>query len=409
MIAFLQKVKEASRVVAKLDGRTRAALLNEMASAIEKNRATILRANAIDMQNASDLSLAMRDRLWLDEKGILEIAKGLREIAALRDPIGAVIDGWVTEDNLKIEKIAVPIGVVGVIYESRPNVTADVAALCFKSANAAVLKGGKEAARSNAAIAEVLQNVLTANGLPKEAIAPLPDGSRETVKRLVKQNKYLDLIVPRGGEALIAFVTEHATVPVVKHDKGVCHLYMHASADYEKAEKIAVNAKTQKPSACNAIETLLIDLAIAAAFLPKLKAAFDAQKTTLYGCEKTRAIIDINAAGEEDWDREYLDNVLSIKVVNGIDEAIEHIQTHGSAHSESILANDRGAIDRFLNEIDAACVYSNASTRFTDGGKFGFGAEVGISTNKFHARGPMGIKELTTYKYLIYGNGQIRS
>ncbi|MDR2151580.1 MAG: glutamate-5-semialdehyde dehydrogenase [Helicobacteraceae bacterium] len=409
MIAFLQKVKAASRVVATLEGKTRSALLNEMAAAIEANSAAILAANAQDTQEAAALSSAMRDRLELNDKRVLEIAKGLKEIAALRDPIGETIDGWIAEDNLKIEKVAVPIGVVGVIYESRPNVTADVAALCFKSANAAILKGGKEAARSSAAIVSVLQGVLEKRGLPKEAIALLPDSSREAVKWLVKQDKYIDLIVPRGGEALISLVVQNASVPVVKHDKGVCHLYLHESAEYDKAERIAINAKVQKPSACNAIETLLIDEAIAATFLPKLKAAFDRNKTELRGCAKTRAIIDAKAASDEDWSAEYLENVLAIKVVGAIDEAITHIQTYGSAHSEAIIARDYGAIERFLGEIDAACVYANASTRFTDGGKFGFGAEVGISTNKFHARGPMGIKELTTYKYRIYGNGQIRS
>ena len=408
MTLCLQKVKEASRVVAILDGKTRAALIDEMANAIEANKAAILEANGIDMRNGADLSSAMRDRLELNDKRVLEIVNGLREIAALRDPIGAVIEGWVTEDNLKIEKVSAAIGVVGVIYESRPNVTADVAALCFKSANAAILKGGKEAARSSAAIVGVLQGVLEKNRLPKEAIALLPDSSREAVKWLVKQDKYLDLIVPRGGEALIKLVSQNATVPVVKHDKGVCHLYLHESAEYDKAESVAINAKVQKPSACNAIETLLIDEAIAAAFLPKLKAAFDLRGVELRGCEKTRAIIDVKTADETDWATEYLDNILSIKTIGGIDEAIAHIQTYGSAHSEAIIARDHGAIERFLREIDAACVYANASTRFTDGGKFGFGAEVGISTNKFHARGPMGIRELTTYKYLIYGDGQIR-
>ncbi|MDR0665074.1 MAG: glutamate-5-semialdehyde dehydrogenase [Helicobacteraceae bacterium] len=408
MTLFLQKVKGASRVVAKLDGKTRAALIDEMANAIEANKAAILEANGIDMRNGADLSNAMRDRLELNDKRVLEIVKGLKEIAALRDPIGAVIEGWITEDNLKIEKVSAAIGVVGVIYESRPNVTADVAALCFKSANAAILKSGKEAARSSAAIVGVLQGVLEKNRLPKEAIALLPDSSREAVKWLVRQDKYIDLIVPRGGEALIKLVSQNATVPVVKHDKGVCHLYLHESAEYDKAESVAINAKVQKPSACNAIETLLIDEAIAAAFLPKLKAAFDLRGVELRGCEKTSAIIDVKTADETDWATEYLDNILSVKTIGGIDEAIAHIQTYGSAHSEAIIARDHGAIERFLREIDAACVYANASTRFTDGGKFGFGAEVGISTNKFHARGPMGIRELTTYKYLIYGDGQIR-
>jgi glutamate-5-semialdehyde dehydrogenase len=409
LIAFLQKTKEASRIVATLDGASRSALIVKMAQAIENGAAAILAANEEDLRAATDLSGALRERLALNGKLIAQMADGLREIAALRDPIGAVIDGWITEDNLKIEKVAVPIGVIGMIYESRPNVTADAAALCFKSANAVILKGGKEAARSNAAIAAILQGVLAAEDLPINAIALLPDSSREAVGWLARQDKYLDLIVPRGGEALIRFVTENATVPVVKHDKGVCHLYLHESADYDQAERIAINAKVQKPSACNAIETLLIDEAVAAGFLPKLKAALEERGVEIRGCEKTRAIIEAKAASGEDWAAEYLDNILAIRVVGGIGEAIAHISAYGSAHSEAIIARDNGAIERFMREIDAACVYANASTRFTDGGKFGFGAEVGISTNKFHARGPMGVRELTTYKYQIYGNGQIRA
>ncbi|MDR2034874.1 MAG: glutamate-5-semialdehyde dehydrogenase [Helicobacteraceae bacterium] len=408
LTAFLQEAKSAARTVAKLSGKTRANALNEMARAIEQNGEAILSANEKDMNAAIDLSSALRERLKLDEKGVLEMAKSLREIAACRDPLGLVIDGWINEAGLKIEKVSVPIGVIGVIYESRPNITADVAALCLKSGNVAILKGGKEAARSNAAIAEILQSVLTKLNLPKAAAALLPDGSREAVKWLVKQDRYIDLIMPRGGEELIKTVTQNASVAVIKHDKGVCHLYIHKSADYEKAEAIAINAKVQKPSACNAIETLLIDDLIAAEFLPKLKAAFDKRSTELRGCEKTRAIIDIKAASENDWEREYLENILAVKIVSGIGEAIAHIEKYGSAHSEAIIANDHSAVERFLNEIDAACVYANASTRFTDGGQFGFGAEVGISSGKLHARGPMGIKELTTYKYQIYGSGQTR-
>lgn len=407
---FLKDAKAAAHVMSVLPGKTRSAVLIEMADALVKNQAAILEANAKDMAAAktAGLSDAMQDRLLLNSKRVGEMATALREIAALRDPVGRVIDGWVTDDELKIEKIAVPIGVVGVIYESRPNVTADVAALCFKSGNVAILKGGKEAIFSNTAIASVLQGVLKARNLPEAAIALLPDGSREAVAWMVKQDKYLDLIVPRGGEALIRFVSENATVPVVKHDKGVCHLYIHACADYAMAETIAVNAKVQRPSACNAIETLLIDACIAGEFLPRLKTAFDAHQTELRGCEKTRAIIDAKAATEADWDEEYLANILAVKVVEGLDEAVAHIHAHGSSHSEAIITADHGAAEMFLNRVDAACVYVNASTRFTDGGQFGFGAEVGISTNKLHARGPMGVSELTTYKFQIYGNGQAR-
>ncbi len=407
---FLKNAKAAAHVMSVLPGKRRSAVLNEMAQALLAQKETILKANAEDMKNAeaAGLSEAMCDRLLLNDKRLEEMATALCEIAALRDPVGRVLDGWVTDDGLKIEKVAVPIGVVGVIYESRPNVTADVAALCFKSGNVAILKGGKEAICSNTAIAAVLQSVLKANDLPEAAIALLPDGSREAVGWMVQQDRYLDLIVPRGGEALIKFVSENATVPVVKHDKGVCHLYVHIGADYKTTERVAINAKVQRPSACNAIETLLIDEKIAPAFLPRLKKAFDEAGTKLRGCEKTCAQIVIDPASEADWDEEYLSNTLAIKMVAGIDEAIAHIHRHGSSHSEAIVTTNHAAAEQFLNRVDAACVYVNASTRFTDGGQFGFGAEVGISTNKLHARGPMGVSELTTYKFQIYGDGQVR-
>lgn len=407
---FLKNAKAAAHVMSVLPGKRRSAVLNEMAQALLAQKETILKANAEDMKNAeaAGLSEAMCDRLLLNDKRLEEMATALCEIAALRDPVGRVLDGWVTDDGLKIEKVAVPIGVVGVIYESRPNVTADVAALCFKSGNVAILKGGKEAIHSNTAIAAVLQSVLKANDLPEAAIALLPDGSREAVGWMVQQDRYLDLIVPRGGEALIKFVSENATVPVVKHDKGVCHLYVHIGADYKTTERVAINAKVQRPSACNAIETLLIDEKIAPAFLPRLKKAFDEAGTKLRGCEKTCAQIVIDPASEADWDEEYLSNTLAIKMVAGIDEAIAHIHRHGSSHSEAIVTTNHAAAEQFLNRVDAACVYVNASTRFTDGGQFGFGAEVGISTNKLHARGPMGVSELTTYKFQIYGDGQVR-
>ena len=408
--AFLRGAKEASRTAAGLSGAVRNRLLNEMADALITGKAEILRANALDTEAAAQngMAAAMLDRLVLNDKRVAEMAQALREIAALRDPLGVVIDGWVNDDELRIEKVSVPIGVIAAIYESRPNVTADVAALCLKSGNAAILKGGKEARHSNEAISEILRSVLRRNQLSEMIISLLPDSSHEGVKWLIRQNSYVDLIVPRGGEGLIKFVSENASVPVVKHDKGVCHLYIHSSAEYEMSERIAINAKVQRPSACNAIETLLIDSAIAAEFLPKLQAAFEREKTELRGCELTRGVINVGAADERDWQTEYQDNILSIKVVSGVDEAIAHIHAYGSSHSEAIIARENGVIERFLHTVDAACVYANASTRFTDGGQFGFGAEVGISTNKLHARGPMGVRELTTYKYRIYGKGQTR-
>jgi glutamate-5-semialdehyde dehydrogenase len=381
-----------------------------MAKALIDNSSFIIEENSKDMANAkvNNLSSAMVDRLLLDEKRVEAMAKSLQEIAALKEPVGRVLEGWWTDDNIRIEKVSVPIGVIGVIYESRPNVTADVGALCFKSGNVAILKGGKEAQNSNKAIAKILQDVLQSHNLPKEIISLLPDSSREGVTYLIKQDSYVDLIVPRGGEALIKYVSANATVPVVKHDKGLCHTYIHSKANLDMAIKIAINAKCQRPGVCNAMETLIVDKAIAKEALPKIKEAFDNYHTELRVDSFAKEIIDAKDAIEEDFDTEYLANILSIKVVNDLDEAISHIAKYGSKHSEAIITEDYSAAEEFLNRVDAATVYVNASTRFTDGGAFGFGAEVGISTNKLHARGPMGINELTTYKYKIYGTGQIR-
>jgi len=407
---FLEKAKSASRVLATLSGSERNRILREMAEALRANTMNIIEANAIDMKKADEenLSSSLKDRLMLDEKRINAMAVAIEEIAALKDPIGKVIEGWVTEAGLKIEKVSIPIGMIGIIYESRPNVTSDTAALCFKSSNGCVLKGGKEAEESNKIIADVLQQVLIRNDLPKELIALLPDSSREGVAKLIKMDKYVDLIVPRGGEALIRFVSQNASVPVVKHDKGQCHLYIDKDANIEDALKIAVNAKVQRPSACNAIETLLVDESIASSVLPMFKAVFDRENTQLKGCEQTREVIAVAPATEEDFDTEYLANILNIRVVDGVDGAISHIVRFGSGHSESIITENITTAERFMESIDAAAVYVNASTRFTDGGEFGFGAEVGISTNKLHARGPMGVEGLTTYKYKVYGKGQIR-
>ena len=410
MEKFLQEAKASSRVLAQLSGAQKNRILRQMAQALRDNTQAILEANELDMAEAevNNLSSALKDRLLLDAKRIEATATAVEEIAALKDPVGRVLEGWVTEDGLKIEKVSIPIGVIGIIYESRPNVTSDTAALSFKSANVCVLKGGKEAQYSNEAIAKVLRDVLKQNDLPEALISLLPDASREGVAKLIKMDKYVDLIVPRGGEALIRFVSENATVPVVKHDKGQCHTYIDEDADIQKAVAIALNAKVQRPGVCNAMETLLVDQAIADEVLPRLKEAFDAAHTQLKGCEVTRTIIEAETATEEDFDTEYLANILNIRVVEGVEGAIEHIIRFGSGHSEAIITENITTAEKFLNSIDAAAVYVNASTRFTDGGAFGFGAEVGISTNKLHARGPMGIEGLTTYKFKIYGNGQIR-
>jgi len=410
MEAFLEEAKASSRVLAGISGADKNRILKEMAQALRTNTAEILKANALDMADAdrNDLTPALKDRLLLDESRVEGMAVAIEEIAALKEPVGRVLDGWVTEDGLKIEKVSVPIGVIGIIYESRPNVTSDTAALSFKSSNVCVLKGGKEAQHSNEAIAKVLRAVLKENGLPEALISLIPDASREGVAKLIKMDRYVDLIVPRGGEGLIRYVSENASVPVVKHDKGQCHTYIDEDANIENAIKIAINAKVQRPGVCNAMETLLVDAAIAKEVLPLLKEAFDAAHTELKGCGDTQSIIDVAPATELDFDTEYLANILNIRVVDGVEGAIDHIVRYGSGHSEAIITENITTAETFLNGIDAAAVYVNASTRFTDGGAFGFGAEVGISTNKLHARGPMGIEGLTTYKFKIYGSGQIR-
>jgi glutamate-5-semialdehyde dehydrogenase len=410
MEQFLAEAKSGSRVLAQLSGADKNRILREMAGALRANTMGIIEANAKDMADAeaNKLSSALKDRLFLDETRIDAMATAVEEIAALKEPVGRVLDGWVTEIGLKIEKVSIPIGVIGIIYESRPNVTSDTAALCFKSSNVCVLKGGKEAENSNLAIAEVLRAVLRQNGLPESLISLLPDSSREGVAKLIKMDKYVDLIVPRGGEGLIRYVSENATVPVVKHDKGQCHTYIDKDANFQEAIAIAINAKVQRPGVCNAMETLLVDKAIADEALPQLKRAFDEAHTQLKGCGKTRAIIDVAEATEADYDTEYLANILNIRVVEGVEGAVEHIVRHSSGHSEAIVTENITTAEAFLNMVDAAAVYVNASTRFTDGGAFGFGAEVGISTNKLHARGPMGIEGLTTYKFKIYGSGQVR-
>ena len=411
MVEVLQKVKEASRIIATLKGEVKRKVLKEMANAIEENQKKLIEENAKDLIFAEEakLSSALIDRLILNEKRIKSMADALRDIATLKNPVGKVIEGWTLDNGLKIEKVKIPIGVVGIIYESRPNVTSDAAGLCFMSGNACILKGGKEAMHSNIAIIEILQDVLVKNNLPKEAVSLIPDYSRSGVEWLIKQDKYVDLIIPRGGEKLIKFVSENSKVPVVKHDKGLCHVYVHKDASLQEALNIAYNAKVQRPGVCNAMETLLVDEKIAKEFLPKFKEMMDKAGVEIRGCEKTLKIIEAKEATEEDWHTEYLDLILSIKIVENENEAIEHITIYGSGHSDSIVTENYSVAEKFLNKIDSACVYVNASTRFTDGGVFGFGAEVGISTNKLHARGPMGIDDLTTYKYKIYGNGQIRN
>ena len=407
---FLEQAKKTSRTIASLETHTKNRVLREMADALTINSNYILEQNSKDMNDGilNNLSSALLDRLLLTEQRIQDMSLAIKQIAEQKEPVGKTLEGWITEDGLNIQKISVPIGVIGIIYESRPNVTSDTAALCFKSGNVCVLKGGKEAEHSNKAIAKVLKEVLVKNKLPEQAISLLPDSTREGVAKLIKQDKYVDLIVPRGGEALIRYVSENSSVPVIKHDKGLCHIFVDKDATHNKVIDIAINAKCQRPGVCNSMETLLVHEEIADYILPGLYEAFMEEKTVLKACEKTAKYIDVQIANEEDYNTEYLANILNIKVVKNVDEAIDHIAKYGSGHSESILSENYTTVNKFLDQVDAACVYANASTRFTDGGAFGLGAEVGISTNKLHSRGPMGISDLTTFKYKIYGKGQIR-
>ena len=410
MIQFLEESKKTSAIIANLSTKVKNSVLNQMADALEKHCDYIISHNDIDIKagKKNNLSDALMDRLLLTGERVQSMATAIRQIATLKEPVGKTLDGWVTENGLNIQKVSVPIGVIGIIYESRPNVTSDTAALCFKSGNVCVLKGGKEAEHSNKAIAAVLQDVLTQNKLPQHAIALLPDSSREGVDILIKQDKLVDLIIPRGGEALIRHISENSSVPVVKHDKGLCHTYIDKNADAQMAINIAVNAKCDRPGVCNAMETLLVHRDIAALILPPLHEAFIQENTELRGCDFTRKLIDIHCATTQDYDTEYLANILSIKIVKDVKDAVFHINKFGSGHSEAIISENYTAVNYFLDNVDAAAVYANASTRFTDGEAFGFGAEVGISTSKLHARGPMGINDLTTYKFKIYGNGQTR-
>lgn len=405
------KIKLAQYTLAQTHHTLKVQVLNAMADNLLTNMQKILDANALDLANATHLAPAMRERLALSESKIEAMAKSVREIASLPNPLGQTLKGWQTDSGLDIQKVSVAIGVIGIIYESRPNVTSDSASLCFKSGNVCILKGGKEAKESNTLIAEILQDTLMRFNLPKECISTLEDYSREGVLEFIKQDKYIDLLIPRGGEGLISFVSQNATIPVLKHDKGVCHLYIHKDSKIDEAIKIIINAKTQRPSTCNSIETLLIHKDIAPTLLPPLYLALKDKQTRLKVSTEVQSHISekLESLSEEDFLKEYGENTLNIAIVKDLQSAIQHINTYGSKHSESILTQDIFSAEKFLNEVDASCVYLNASTRFSDGGEFGFGAEIGISTNKLHARGPVGLEGLVTYKYKIYGNWQTRS
>jgi len=385
--------------------------LRAMADVIEIESENLKKENAKDLEAGRNagLSAAMLERLALTEKGIKSMAKGLRDVAELEDPVGRQLGEWIRPNELDIRKVSVPIGVIAIVYESRPNVTVDAAGLCLKAGNAVILRGGKEAIHSNIALAHCMNRAGLSTGLPEGAVQLIPWTDRTAVTLMLKLDKYIDLVIPRGGEGLIRTVVENSTIPVIKHYKGICHVYVDSEADIDMALKIVENAKCQRPGVCNAAETLLIHKSIAAKFAPKIAAVLKKRGVEMRGDNEFRKLVpDAKAASEEDWTTEYLDLILSIRIVPSLDVAIEHINFYGSKHSDAIVTRNQSSAKRFLSEVDSAAVYVNASTRFTDGGEFGMGAEIGISTDKLHARGPMGLAELTSYKYIIYGNGQCR-
>ena len=407
MRLLAERSRDASRALAKLDAETKNSLLRAMADGIEKSTDRIQSANAKDIEagKKAGLSSAMLDRLTLTDKRISEMAKGVREVAALPDPVGKTISEWTRPNGIRIQKVRVPIGVILIIYESRPNVTADAGCLCFKTGNAVILRGGSEAIHSNLAIADAM-NV---PGLPANSITVVPTTDRAAIDELLQLDDLINLCIPRGGEGLIRAVAEKSRIPVIKHYKGVCHVYVDRDADFDMAEKIVVNAKCQRPGVCNAIETLLIDQKIADQFLPRVARVLAEKKVELRGDERTRQLVpSAKPATEDDWYAEYLELILAVRVINGVDEAVDHITKYGSAHSDAIVTGNKATAEKFLREVDSSSVFWNASTRLADGGQYGFGAEIGISTDKLHARGPMGLEELTSYKFVVVGDGQLR-
>lgn len=412
VLTTVQNAKRAAAALAGLSTQKKNEALKAMAKALGTQCAFLIKENQKDVAAAekTGLSKALVDRLVLNEKRIQGMANGLLEAARLNDPVGTILSETVRPNGLRIQKVRVPIGVIAIIYESRPNVTSDCAGLCLKSGNAGILKGGKESYHSNKAILQILQKALKKSGIDANVIQMIESTDREAVKILLKQKDAVDLVIPRGGEALIRFVAGNSLIPVIKHYKGVCHTYVSDSADLKMAEEICVNAKVQRPGVCNAMETMLVHKRIAEKFLPRIAKALTDKGVELRGDDRTRKVLkNIKKATESDWSEEYLDLILSVKVVNSADEAIEHINRYGTKHSDAIVTKNQKEAEEFLNRVDSASVYVNASTRFTDGYEFGLGAEIGISTDKIHARGPMGLEELTTYKYKVYGKGQIRT
>lgn len=403
--------KSASRQLAVLPSDVKNYALERMAVALKRNAKTILAANSVDLEGGmkKNLSRALLDRLSLDGKRIEGMIEGLKVVRLLGDPVGEVLAEWKRPNGLKIKKVRVPLGVIGIIYEARPNVTVDSAALCLKAGNAVILRGGSDAIHSNVEIAHTISQAAYSAGLPEGCLQLIEETDRSTAEELMKAREYVDVLIPRGGQGLIQSVIKNSSIPTIETGEGVCHAYVEKSANLKMALDIVFNAKCSRPSVCNAIETLLVDEAIAKQFLPLLKKKLDEAKVEMRGDQKTVKIIPgTKTVTEADWGTEYLALILAVKVVSGVQDAINHINKYGTKHSETIITKDKKAAQKFQNEVDAAAVYVNASTRFTDGFEFGFGAEIGISTQKLHARGPMGLNELTSYKYLIDGNGQVR-
>ena len=407
-----REAQGAARRLGTLSREVKDRVILRAAELLEERRSQIQAANHEDVAaaQAQGHAAAFIERLTLSDKVFASMIKGLQEVAALPDPVGAVTGMWVRPNGLKVGRQRIALGVIGFIYESRPNVTVDAAALCLKSGNAVILKGGKEALNSNLALAQVMQDALAEAGAPQAAVQVIPSVAREATLELLKQDELVDLIIPRGGEGLIRFVAEHSRIPVLKHYKGVCHIFVDESADFDMAEEICFNAKVQRPGVCNAMETMLVHAAAAPGFLPRMAHRFRQAQVELRGCPRTREIDpQVNPAQEEDWGAEFLDLILAVKVVPDLDAALAHIARYSSNHTEAIITKDYARAQRFLKEVDSSVVLVNASTRFNDGGELGLGAEIGINTSKLHAFGPMGLEELTTTKFIVYGDGQIRT
>jgi len=411
VLAIAQAAREASRTLAYISSSLKNKVLGEIADELQGSKEMLTRENEKDIDDArkKGLSPALIDRLRLSDKVLNSMVAGIHEVVELPDPVGEVVSMWKRPNGLLVGRVRIPLGVIAIIYESRPNVTVDAAALCLKSGNAVILRGGKEALHSNQALARIMQEVIRRNGIPEGAVQLIPVAEREAVYELLTLEDYIDLVIPRGGEELIRAVVSHSRIPVIKHYKGVCHIFVDESADEAMAEAIVVNAKVQRPAVCNALETLLIHEAIAPRFLPRMVSRLKKEKVEVRACERCRAIVpDLKEAGEDDWYQEYLDLVLSVKIVSTIEEAMHHIAKYGSLHTDAIITSDYAHSQLFLQKVNSSVVLVNASTRFNDGNQLGLGAEIGISTTKLHAFGPMGLQELTTCKFVVYGSGQIR-